>query len=253
MGLIPIAGIALALVFELALGLRGQYVFNPPYLLLAISLTLISTVGFIVAYLSAKSYLATGSLALLLLSMAFVVQSVVPIGNGWASTFSPSATVAMAALGLLVGSVIQLLAAAQASFRSVPIGSEHREARLTIAGLMAVLLSLIVVFLPFSPGFPSLFVDSTGVTMINQMIYAAAIGVFLVGSFLFMRLYSRSKASTLYWYSLALLLWGIGTFGVAWQLRFSDIVAWTGRLGWYFGSLYYLIALRSTREETNSQ
>jgi len=159
----------------------------------------------------------------------------------------------MAALGLLVDSGIQLLAAAQASFRSVPIGSEHRKARLTIAGFMAVLLSLIVVFLPFSPGFPSLFVNATGVTMINQVIYAVAIGVFLAGSFLFMRLYSRSKSSTLYWYSLVLLLWGICTFGVAWQLRFSDIVAWTGRLGWYFGSLYYLIALRSAQGETNSQ
>ena len=253
MGLIPIAGITLSVAIELALHLRGQYVFNPPYLLSVISLSLVSTVGFIVAYLSAKCYLATGSLALLLLSMAFVVQSVVPIGSGWASTFSPSATVAMAALGLLVGSVVQLLAAIQASFRSVPIGSEHRKARLTVAGFMTVLLSLIVVFLPFSPGFPSLFVNATGVTVVNQVIYAAAIGIFVIGSFLFMRLYSRSKSSTLYWYSLALLLWGIGTFGVAWQLRFSDIMAWTGRLGWYFGSLYYLIALRSARGETNSQ
>ena len=231
--------------------MRGQYVFNPPYLLLVISLTLVSAVGFIVAYLSAKSYLATGSLALLLLSMAFVVQSVVPIGSGWASTFSPSATVAMAALGLLVGSVVQLFAAIQASFRSVPIGSEHRKARLIIACFVAVLLSLVVVFLPFSSDFPSLFVNAAGVTMINQVIYAVAIGVFLIGSFLFMRLYSRSKSSTLYWYSLALLLWGIGTFGVAWQLRFSDVVAWTGRLGWYVGSLYYLIALRSAPKETN--
>jgi hypothetical protein len=233
--------------------MRGQYAFNPPYLLLVISLTIISSVGFVVAYLSAKSYLATGSLALLLLSMAFVVQSVVPIGNGWASTFSPSATVAMAALGLLVGSVIQLLASIQASFRSAPIGSEHRKARLTIACFMALLLSLIVVFLPFWSGFPSLFIDAQGVTLINQMIYAFVVIVFLVGSLLFMRLYLQSKSNTLFWYSLAILLWGIGTFGVMWQLRFSDIVAWTGRLGWYFGSLYYLISLLSARRETNSQ
>jgi hypothetical protein len=237
-GFIPIIGIALALTIELALGMRGQYVFNPPYLLLMISLTLISTVGFIVAYLSVKSYLATGSLALLLISMVFVVQSIAPIGTGLASTFSPSATVAIAALGLLVGSVIQLLAAIQTSFRSAPIGSEHRKARLTIAGFIAVLLSLIVVFLPFLPGFPSLFVDAAGVTIINQVIYAIAIGVFLIASFLFMRLYSRSKSST---------------FGVAWQLRFSDIVSWTGRLGWYAASLYYLIALRNAAKETNSQ
>jgi hypothetical protein len=252
-GLIPVVGIALALAIELALGMRGQYVFNPPYLLLVISLTLISTVGFIVAYLSAKSYLATGSLTLLLLSMAFVVQSVVPIGSGWASTFSPSATVAMATLGLLVGSVLQLLASIQASFRSASIGSEHRKARLTIACFVALLLSLIVVFFPFWSSFPSLFTDARGITLINQLIYAVVIIVFFIGSFLFMRLYLENKSSTLYWYSLALLLWGIGTFGVMWQLRFSDVVAWTGRLGWYIGSLYYLIALRSAPKETSSQ
>jgi hypothetical protein len=154
---------------------------------------------------------------------------------------------------LLVGSVIQLLAVIQASFRSAPIGSEHRKARLTIACFVAVLLSLIVVFLPFLPGFPALFVNATGVTMINQVIYATVIGVFIIGSYLFKRLYSQTKSNTLYWYSLALLLWGIGTFGVAWQLRFSDIVAWTGRLGWYTGSLYYLIALKSAKKETNSR
>ena len=252
-GLIPVVAVSLLIALTLGLGLRGQYVFDPPYLILVISLTLISAVGFIVAYLSAKSYLARGSLALLFLCTAFVVQSVVPIGSGLASTFSPSATVAIAALGLLVGSVIQLLAAAQASFRSAPIGSEHRKLRLTIAFCITTILSLFVVFLPFWPGFPSLFVNAAGVTMLNQAIYWVAIVVFVVGSFLFMRLYLRSKSSTLYWYSLALFLWGIGTFGVMWQLRFSDIVAWTGRIGWYIGSLYYLIALESARREPSSQ
>jgi hypothetical protein len=252
-GLIPVVVVSLLIALTLGLGLRGQYVFDPPYLLLVISLTLISAVGFIVAYLSAKSYLATGSLALLFLCTAFVVQSVVPIGSGLASTFSPSATVAIAALGLLVGSVIQLLAAAQASFRSAHIGSEHRKLRLILAFLMTTLLSLLVVFLPFWPGFPSLFVNASGVTMLNQAIYWVAIVVFVVGSFLFIRLYLQSKSSTLYWYSLALLLWGIGTFGVMWQLRFSDIVAWAGRIGWYIGSLYYLIALESARREPSSQ
>ena len=233
--------------------MRGQYVFNPQYLILVIGLTFITGVGLIVAYLSAKSYLATGSLVLLLFSMAFVVQSIVPVGSGLASLFSPSATVAIAALGLLVGSVIQLFAAAQASFRSSLIGAENRKLRLTIAGVTALFLSLLVVFLPFLPGFPLLFVDASGVTLINQAIYVIVIAVFVVGSFLFTRLYLHSKSSALYWYSLALLLWGIGTFGVMWQLRFSDIVAWTGRCGWYIGSLYYLIALRSAKKDTDSK
>ena len=103
--------IAVALAIELTLGMRGQYVFNPPFLILVTGLIFITGVGLIVAYLSAKSYLATGSLVLILFSMAFVVQSIVPIGSGLASLFSTSATVAIAALGLLVGSIIQLFVA----------------------------------------------------------------------------------------------------------------------------------------------
>jgi len=71
--------------------------------------------------------LSTGSLVLLFFSMAFMVQSIVPIGSGLASSFSPGATVAIVALGLLVGSIIQLIAAVQASFRSVSIGSEQEK------------------------------------------------------------------------------------------------------------------------------
>jgi hypothetical protein len=248
-GLIPIVAISVALALVLALTLRGQYVFNPPYLVLATGLTFISIVGFAVTYFSAKSYLSTGSTALLILSVAFVVQSAVPIGSGWASTFSPSATVAIAALGLLVGSIVQMLSGVQASFRSATIGVEHRKARLAIACFTALLLSIVVISLPLWSGFPVLFVNSHGVTLLNQGIYGISIVVFVIGSFLFMRLYRQSKSSTMYWYSLALLLWGIGTFGVAWQLRFSDILAWTGRIGWYIGSLYYLIALQSAKQE----
>lgn len=99
MGLVPAIVIPSLLALLLGLGLRGQFVFNPPYLLLTIALTLVTGVGIVAAYLSAKSYLATGSTTLLIMSVAFVIQSVVPIGTGWASLFSPSATVAIAALG----------------------------------------------------------------------------------------------------------------------------------------------------------
>ena len=158
--------------------MRGQYVFNPPYLILAIALIFVTGVGFIVTYLSGKSYLSTGSLVLLFFSMAFIVQSIVPIGSGLASSFSPSATIAIAALGLLVGSIIHLIAAVQASFRSVSIGSEHRKIRLTTASAISLLFSFIVVFLPLLPSFPSLFIDASGVTFINQVIYVIATAFF---------------------------------------------------------------------------
>jgi hypothetical protein len=53
---------------------------------------------------------------------------------------------------------------------------------------------------PFVSGFPLLFVDASGVALVNQVIYAVVIVVFAVGSFLVMRLYLQSKSGALYWF-----------------------------------------------------
>lgn len=57
----------------LGLGLKGQYTFNPHYLLLALTLIFYLLVTPIVSYISAKGYLANGSLMLLFVSLAFFV------------------------------------------------------------------------------------------------------------------------------------------------------------------------------------
>ena len=43
----------------------------------------------------------------------------------------------------------------------------------------------------------------------------------------------------------------IGSFGVTLQVRFSDIVVWTGRLGLYLAIIYFLIALLSSRKDNS--
>jgi len=47
------------------------------------------------------------------------------------------------------------------------------------------------------------------------------------------------------------VLEAIGSFGVTLQVRFSDILAWTGRLGLYVATVYFLIALLSSRKDNN--
>ena len=134
-GIIPIVGVALALVIELALGLRGQYVFNPPYLILSLNTAIVGGVSFIVAYLSGKGYLATGSLTLLLMTLSFIAIGTMDVINGWYANFAPNWAVTTVGIGLLLFSVLQIFGSFQASFRSVPIGSEHRKTRLVIACL----------------------------------------------------------------------------------------------------------------------
>jgi hypothetical protein len=248
-GLIPVLAIALALSIELALGLRGQYVFSSAFLLLGVNLVIVCGVSFVIAYLSAKGYLLTGSLTLLFIMMAFVLIAIVSIASGVFSTFSPNASVTIVAIGLLLFSALQVLSSFQASFRSVPFGSEHRKVRFTLTCLASVstvgLLSLLI----WLNVFPPFFINGVGVTLIDQAVYAIVVLLFSLSSGLFLWQYLKTKSNVLYWYTLALALDAMGSFGLTLQVRFSDIVVWTGRLGLYIGTIYFLIALLSSRKK----
>jgi len=238
----------LALVIELALGLRGQYVFNSPYLLIGLSLAIGGGVSFTVAYLSAKGYLLTGSLTLLFIAISFILNGVMVIVSSWLANFSPNWGVTTAAIGLLLFSMLQLISSLQGSFRSLPIGSEHRKTRLTLAFSSAILLSGFLSLLIGLNVFPSFFVNGIGVTLTDQIVYAITISLLLLSGVFFSRLYLKSKSIVLYWYSLALVFMAIGLFGLTLQVQYSDVVVWTGRLGAYIATIYFLIALLSSRK-----
>jgi hypothetical protein len=250
-GLIPIAVIALLLVIELALGLRGHYVFNPLYLKIGLNVVLVAVICSVVAYLSAKGYLLTGSLTLLIITVAFVYISIVSAVIGWLGNFSANWGVTLNGLDLLLFSALQLFASFQASFRSVAIGSEHRSLRLTLACVAAVFLSGLLSLLTVLKVFPTFFVNGKGVTLTDQIVFSTVVLLFSLSSVLFLRQYFRSKSNVLYWYALALVLDAVGAFGVTLQIRFSDIVVWTGRVGLYGATVYLLIALLSSRKDNN--
>ncbi len=240
--------IAAALAIELALGLRGQYVFNSLFVRIGLNTILVAVICAVVAYLSAKSYLLSGSLTLLIITMSFVYISIVSVIVGWLATYSANWGVTLNGLDLLLFSALQLVASIQASFRSVPIGSEHRKAKLASACAVAVFLSLLLTLLTVMNIFPVFFVDGVGVTLIAQVVFSTAVIFFSLASMLFLRQYSKTKSNVLYWYALALVLDALGSFGVTLQVQFSDIVVWTGRTGLYFGTVYYLIALLNSRK-----
>ena len=99
--------------------------------------------------------------------------------------------------------------------------------------------------------FPTFFVNGIGVTLTDRIVYAIVIFLFSLNCVLYLRLYFKTKSNVLYWYALALAFDAIGLFGLTLQVRFSDIVVWTGRLGTYFGTIYFLIALLSSRKDNN--
>lgn len=230
----------------LSLGLKGQYAFNPPYLLVILTFVFYLLVTPTVAYISGKGYLTTGSKALLFVSLAFLVGLPFSVGTAFAAS-SPNLTVTFGALGLLVSSAFQFLGATQASFGSVPIGSERRQLRLTLAYSATLGFSLLIMVLGFLGVFPAFFVQNVGTTLIDELVYVTVILFFLIGSLFYLRLYLKTKSETLFMYSLALMLYAMGSFGITQQVVFGDAIVWVGRLATYIGLIYFLFALLYSR------
>lgn len=238
----------MALIVELASGLRGQYVFNSVFVRIGINIVLLSVICFVVAFLSAKSYLFTGSITLLIITVSFTYICLVTILIGFLATASPNWGVTLNGIDLFLFAALQLAGSYQASFRSVPLGSEHRKVRLMLAASAAIFLGILMASLTVLNVFPKFFVNGVGVTLTDQVVFSIIVLLFAVNSALFLRLYLKSKSNVLYWYTLAMVLEAIGSFGLTLQIRFSDIVVWTGRLGIYVATVYFLIALLSARE-----
>jgi hypothetical protein len=252
LALIPVVAILLVLASMLDLGLKGKYVFNSPYLLLILTFVFYWLVTPVVAYISAKGYLTTGSLTLLFVSLAFFVGVPFSIATGITAVSSPNETVTLGALGFLVSSAFQFLGAAQASFGSVQVGSEGRKRRLMIAFTGVSAISGLIILLDLLGRFPAFFVENSGVKLVDLVVYGFVILFFIVGGLLYLRLYFRAKTDILYTYSLALMLYGIGSFGITQQLVFGDAVVWVGRIATYIGLLYFLFALIGGRQENGS-
>ena len=99
--------------------------------------------------------------------------------------------------------------------------------------------------------FPTFFISGVGVTLTDQIVFSIAVLLFSLNCVLFLRHYLQSKSNVLYWFTLALALDALGTFGVTLQLQFSDIIVWTGRISLYLATVYFLIALLSTRKNSS--
>jgi PAS domain S-box-containing protein len=91
---------------------------------------------------------------------------------------------------------------------------------------------------------PSFFM-SQGATTISQLFSSITLFFFMLSAALFLFQYFQSKSETLYWYSLALILFALGEIGGIFQLQVGDIFSWITRTSYYIGGLYFLIALTS--------
>jgi len=220
-------------------------IFDPPLLIPTVNL-FVSLVSFLVAYISARGYLGTGSTTLVFLGGGVLAYALAYVGS---STFlfqgSSNIAFTISAIQFLVGSILNAMGVVLALRAS----EESRPVRGKIVLLyVGVLILMVLVTVASSQGaFPPFFIPGVGSTPPRMWVLGTAVCVFALSSLGVMRLYAESKSDILYWYGLAMALIAVGLAAFFLQRVVGGPIGWVGRLAQYVGSVYFLVAVLATR------
>jgi PAS domain S-box-containing protein len=234
----------------------NRVVFEPPWLLPILNTVFIFAIYFAVAYISAKSYLASGSLSIFLLGCGMLVFGSAALLGGWliAAPGGINVNVTLVNIGALLGSIFHLMGAMLTSMRvNSELNSKYRKRNLMLA-YPGVLIFIILLTIASLQGIiPLFFIQETGPTLLRQVVLGTAAVLFAVSALLVIRLYSRLKEIYLYWYALALMLVAVDLFTAFLQHAVGSPIGWAGRSALYLGGIYFLNAIFIARRTARTR
>jgi len=233
-----------ALAATLGLFGVGQEIrFYPLVLISAIGATIL-VISLIVAWVSAKSFLQTGSVNLLFLGVAVLAFGTMSILGGLVSSINTNAGGLLYLTGLIIAGGLHLVSAGLTYY-----GSPHRKNSLGLH-VGAAYAATILVLIALSAW--ALESNITGPISIANPVLALTALLFLFAALLFSRVYLRSHSPTLFWYSLALATTAFAFVALLFSRNAGDLVSWTGIGGVLLGSAYFLISVVATPKTTAS-
>jgi hypothetical protein len=216
-----------------------------PFLLISVIGISILVVSAVVAWVSAKSFLLTGSVNLLFLGLAVLVFGTLSILGGLVSEINMAAGNLVYLLGLLIAGTLHFASGILTYF-----GSPQRKSRPRLtAGVgysVAVLFMIVLSVWAIESNLPQFNLAATKIAI------ASTASLFLAAAFVFSRVYSRSHSSTLFWYTLALATTGFAFVALQFAQATGDLGTWTGIIGVLLGSGYFLISVVATPKTLNS-
>ncbi|MFB3888884.1 MAG: PAS domain S-box protein [Candidatus Bathyarchaeia archaeon] len=243
-GLVLAAVLALSIAVTIGSGKAEAFVFNPPYLLLALNLVFWTIATCVIAYVSAKSYLKEGTPVVLLLGNAVLIFGLANIVSSWAQNISGNFSLAIGNSCLAVSATLQVIAGVAAS-SGVLEGRLPFNRKAHVAATYVGSASFIVAFsaLVFSNVLPPFFVAGQGPTFLRQVVLGTAVLLLAVAFLIFLRQYLKSRVPGLLWYSVAVGLMSLGLYSAFETKQIGDAVTWLARITLYVASFFLLAAV----------
>ena len=227
-----------------------------PLVALILQLVFVLATSLFVVIVSAKSYLQSGALNILLISNAILISSiastlsVVALSPVLSPFLTPNEATAIGNLGILVSSFVLLLSATLTWLNKSPIMPTNRKFILGITFFVSLLL---VAILGLSADFDLIpaFLSNNGPTLLRLVVLTLSAIFYFTSALFFSLRFLKTKSDALYWYSLGLILFGLALVAgvLTWQL--GDVMNWTSRVALYLASIYFLLAVWRPEEKTS--
>ncbi len=221
-----------------------RIVFNPPILFPLLSSLTFYPIVIMVAYVAAKSFLMEGSCTLLLMGAGIILLGASGSILGWSVLLSgPGTSMTMLGAGVLASALL-ILASSVLNSLGLPVCiGVDRSGTIALFYSLALITTVVLASAAALGVIPSFFVEGKGVTIIGDVVLRTAASMFILSSLLYMRLYLKERMELLYWYSLALLSFGVGLIPISHQTLFGSLLGWSGGLTFYVGAMYLLVMI----------
>ena len=251
LGVIPVVAFASFFALVSISNFDAGGTFKSPPLLLALNAVFLTGTGLVVSIISAKSYLAEGSISLLLLGMATATGGLAASVAGLGAHISVNQEVTIFNLGFLFAGGLQVLSAVTTLVGALPSPSSTRRLSLITGYVVVVGFVTALSVLALSGLTPASFAAS-GPTLTRQWNLGIDILLFASSSVFFCIQYLQGKSQVLFWYSMALALLALSLFGAAIYTTANGLVNWAARVSLYLGGFYFLAAVLVGRSEAKS-
>lgn len=244
--LASIVVVAIWVIFDI------RVVFDQPLLSSTLAFLFLAIVPFAVAYLSARSYLMSGSPILLLLGggvLAFGAGVLVASGANLIQG-RLNLVVTAYATGNLLGSALHFVGTTL-----VLVGVTSKKAKGEVSNVLfayagVIVFTTLIVIATVQGTLPPFFILGEGFTFLRQVVVVTAIVLFAVSSINLMKTYLKVKTDLLFWYSLALALIPVGLLG---SIIAGASIGWPARIVSYLAGIYFLIAVLTTIRRPRSE
>ena len=233
---------------------ESHAVFEPFYLLPLLNFIFSTAVSIFVAYLAGRSFLANGTVSVLLLGNGTLIFGLVGLIGSVAISMGGeiNAGVAVYNIGMFLSGLCHFLAAGFGLIGNPSRITHHRDLVLNGTYALAAVAVGVVTILMSQEMMPPFFIQDSGPTPLRQGFLGAAILLFGLSGIFLISGRRRTDSSFPYWYGLSLGLIATGLLGVLIIKQVGTPLGWTGRTAQYLGGVYMLAAVVTVFQESRA-